>query len=99
MPEVLGPWPPLIGGIGAFLWLVRLIIQYQHIIGGRYGKEIERLDAELEAARDANTRLRHRIEALESDHSELRYLRRMSAQAGIYNPWEPPGLEGVATNE
>jgi cell division protein FtsB len=99
VPEGLGPWPPLLGGFGAFLWLVRLVINYQSTIGERYGKEIERLDSELQQARAENTKLRTRIEALEDAQGELRYLRRITQQHGIYNPWDPPGLEGVVSND
>lgn len=87
MPEGLGPWPPLLGGFGVFLWLVRLVIGYQSTIGERYGKEIARLDAELIAQRAVETELRARIETLEEGQQELRYLRRVTRQAGLYNPW------------
>jgi hypothetical protein len=93
MPEGLGPWPPLLGGAGVFLWLVRLVIGYQSTIGERYGKEIERLDAELIAARGVEVELRARIEKLEDGQNELRYLRRAARQAGIFNPWDGGGLE------
>lgn len=99
MPEGLGPWPSLVGAGATFLWLVRLIIGYQSTIGERYGKEIERLDTELQAARAENTKLRTRIEAIEDAQGELRYLRRVTQQHGIYNPWEPPGLEGAVGHD
>jgi hypothetical protein len=95
MPEALGPWPSLLGAAGAFLWLVRLIIAYQTQIGDRYSREIRRLDGELRAARDENAKLRGRIETLEDNQSELRFLRREAGHHGIFNPWEPPGLEGI----
>jgi hypothetical protein len=70
-----------------FLWLVRLVISYQTTIGERYGKEIQRLDAELIAARGVEVELRARIEMLEEGQQELRYLRRVTRQAGVYSPW------------
>jgi hypothetical protein len=94
MPEALGPWPPLLGGAGVFLWLVRLVIAYQHTIGERYGKEIDRLDSELVAAREVEAELRARVGVLEDQQNELRYLRRASAHAGVFNPWQG-GLEGA----
>jgi hypothetical protein len=84
----------VLGGAGVFLWLVRLVINYQHTIGERYGKEIDRLDAELVAAREVEADLRTQLGVLEEERHELRYLRRASAHAGVFNPWEG-GLEGA----
>jgi cell division protein FtsB len=82
-----------------FLWLVRLVISYQSTIGERYSQEIARLDSELQEARTDNAKLRARIEALEDGQGELRYLRRIVTQHGIYNPWAPPGLEEVTEGD
>lgn len=96
MPEALGPWPTLVGAASVFLWLVRLVISYQSTIGERYGKEIERLDAELIAARAVEVDLRSRIEALEAGQHELRYLRQAARRAGIFNPWDGSGVQGMS---
>jgi len=71
-----------------------LVIGYQSTIGERYGKEIERLDAELVAARMVEKELRERIEALEDSQHELRYLRRAARHAGVFNPWEHEAADG-----
>jgi len=98
MPEGLGPWPSLLGAASVFLWLIRLVIGYQSTIGERYGKEIERLDAELIAARAVEVELRDRIERLEDGQHELRFLRRAVQQAGIFNPWAD-GVRGTDERE